>query len=617
MIKKEDMIYKRILFAMVMFFFIDSIFSQDCETVIQLYKDQKYGKVNNLFYGKENSSVIQSPCFNYYLSSLDKKNQTNTIYSIANSIAESKGLILPDSTLNIISTCYEGAGYGEMGKLTRWFLKQVKLNKQALARVYDFYKTKKYELVFFTEYSTFQMQAAKKYIMLYGINDEKACEMFDFLNYTYKQSMSGSFLHYETDSPEEYKKAVEQEYINPKSLSTFDLSTSLSFAIPHNPNWFTSEKNMLSSWTMNEKKLIQLDTAVLNNYYTYFNRNHYYFKAAIALNAKLLKCEKTKANYMRFYAALVKIPYEMFPTVNEQFDELLNAYELANKQKCNYHKDYLSLLAASRQYKRGMDYINVQQTTYKQCQNWDSFQQAFKLLNIFDRKQFVQNPPSVFMNAINEKIPFYKINAILKETLPRQNTEVSSNIFFTLYKTYPQLRDSLWWGMCDHLFPGSSFVETELNQFLTIYKERKRIEMVEAVQYDLWSDKSHKQILEAIKTKKISHTPGWQLLAEFGVYYYSESESRNTTETKKLALNLMQQAASYFKYDGELQKNIGHCLFLLGRSSEAQPYYKRAQKLGANMTDVGAYGGTATRTGPRGGKYQYKIKPGTVDSQDD
>ena len=34
------------------------------------------------------------------------------------------------------------------------------------------------------------------------------------------------------------------------------------------------------------------------------------------------------------------------------------------------------------------------------------------------------------------------------------------------------------------------------------------------------------------------------------------------------------------------------------------------------MTDVGAYGGTGTRTGPRGGKYQFKISPGTVDSQE-
>jgi hypothetical protein len=598
-------------------FSINSIFSQDCETVIQLYKDQKYGKVNNLFYGKENRSILKSPCFNYYFSSLDKKNQTNTIYSIAISIAESNAFVLPDSTLNTISTCYEGMGYGEMGRLTRWFLNQDNLTKQALARVYDFYKTKKYELVVFTEYSSFQLIAAKKYILFYGINDEKACEMFDFLNYTYKQSLTGSFFHYETDSPEEYKKAVEQEYINPKSLSTFDLSSKLSFAIPHNTNWFTSEKNMLSNWTMNEKKLYQLDTTVLNNYFKFFNSNHFYYKAAIALSAKLLKCEKSKVNYMRFYAALAKIPYEMFPIVNKQFDELLNAYELANKQECVYHKDYLNLLATSRQYKRGMDYIQVQQTTFKQCQNWDSLQQSFKLLNIFDRKQFVENPPSVFINAINENIPFYKINVILKETLPRQNSEVASNIFFTLYKTYPQHRDSLWWGMCDHLFPGSSFAETEINQFLTIYKERKRTKMVETVQYDLWSGKTHTQILDAIKTNKLSKNPGWQLIAEYGIYYYSESESRNTTETKKKALNLMQQAAAYFKYDGELQKHIGHCLFLLGRSSEAQPYYKKAKQLGANMTDVGAYGGTGTRTGPRGGKYQFKISPGTVGSQEE
>ena len=170
--------------------------------------------------------------------------------------------------------------------------------------------------------------------------------------------------------------------------------------------------------------------------------------------------------------------------------------------------------------------------------------------------------------------------------------------------------------MCDHLFPGSSFNEAQLNEFLIVYKERKRTEMVEAVQYDLWSGKTHTQILDAIKTNKISKTPGWQLIAEYGIYYYSESESRNTAETKKLALNLMQQAAAYFKYDGELQKHIGHCLFLLGRSSEAQPYYKKAQQLGANMTDVGAYGGTGTRTGPRGGKYQFKVSPGTVDSQE-
>jgi tetratricopeptide (TPR) repeat protein len=274
------------------------------------------------------------------------------------------------------------------------------------------------------------------------------------------------------------------------------------------------------------------------------------------------------------------------------------------------------MLASIRQYKRGLDYIEILKNNYNHCQNWDSLQQVFKLLNIFDKKKFVENPPSVFITAINEQIPFFKVNAILMETLPRQNNEVASNIFFTLYTTFPQHRDSIWWGMCDHLFPGSSFTEIQLNEFLKVYKERKRTEMVEAVQYDLWSDKSHTQILDALKNNKISKTPGWQLIAEYGVYYYSESESRNTTETKKLALNLMQQASSYFKYDGELQKHIGHCLFLLGRSSEAQAYYKKAKQLGANMTDVGAYGGTATRTGPRGGKYQYKIKPGTVDSQE-
>lgn len=613
------MLIRRLLFSMVLFS-INTIFSQDCETVVQLYKDQKYGKVNNLFYGKDNSSLLQSPCFNYYFSSLEKKNQTSTIFSIAQYLAGSNSskqkYNLPDSTINVISSCYEGLGFGDLGNVTRWFLEQNNLSKQSLARVFDFYKMKKYELTVFPEYSTFQANAAKKYIELYGIDDDKGFEMFDFLNYTYKQSMTGSFFHYETASLDEYEKGIENEYINPKSFSTFDLSVSFSFSMPINTNWFTSEKNMLSSWSIHEKKLTQMDTTTLNNYYLFFNSNHYYYKAAIALNAKLLKCNKTKANYLKFYEALGKIPYEMFPGVNSHFEELLKAFEVANIQECVYHQDYLNLLAKTRQYKRGLNYIDVQKSKYEQCQKWDSLQQAFKLYNIFERKKFLENPPSVFITAINEQIPFYKINGILKETLPRQNSEVASNIFFTLYKTFPQYRDSLWWGMCDHIFPGSPYNETQLNEFLTIYKERKRTDMVEAVQYDLWSGKTHTQILEAIKTNKISKTPGWQLIAEYGIYYYSESESRNTTETKKMALNLMQQAAAYFKYDGELQKHIGHCLFLLGKSSEAQPYYKRAQQLGANMTDVGAYGGTGTRTGPRGGKYQFKISPGTVESQE-
>ena len=138
--------------------------------------------------------------------------------------------------------------------------------------------------------------------------------------------------------------------------------------------------------------------------------------------------------------------------------------------------------------------------------------------------------------------------------------------------------------------------------------------MIESINYDLWNGKTHSEILSAIKTNKITKTAGWQLIAEYGIYYYSESETRNEEATKKTALDLMKQAAVYFTEDGELQKHIGHCLFLLGRSAEAQPYYKRAGALGANMTDVGAYGGTGIRTGPRGGKYMFKINPGTASS---
>ena len=305
----------------------------------------------------------------------------------------------------------------------------------------------------------------------------------------------------------------------------------------------------------------------------------------------------------------------MIPYTNRLFNHLLTNIYDTNKDNCFFQKRYIDFLNDTKQYTLGKTHVIKMSPKFKNCFNCDSLNLGFRILEIFNKKDFLKDPPSVFINAIDSNIPFFKINQILEQVMPYQDADISTNILFTLFNRYPQHRDSIWWGICDHLFPQSGLSDGTLINLKKIYIKIANTDGIQKIDYDLWYGKSSAQILDAIKNNKINKTSGWQLIADHAIYNYSESESRNSTQTKKSSLILMKQAAQFLKNDGELQKHIGHCLFLLGNSSEAQAYYKRAIILGANMTDVGALGGKGIKKGPGSGKSNFTILPGTINTK--
>lgn len=599
-------------------------FGQDYDYIKNLYKNQKFGKINTICSNYDKSVIINSPCINYYLLSLEKKNRHDIIIQLTEEIIKNtnpKKYQLPDSIINAVTTCYmPTSNYAsvntDLSQMTRWFLGQQSSSPLTYSRIYEYYKLRRYKFNDFAIFSSFLAESAQKYILLKGVNDEIALDMMDILNNIFKQSASGRFLPYETKTKEKYTSAIKNGYIFSKPFTSFDIYKYFNFSdFPEYSSWISYEGEIMAKWYDNLSKIEKLDTNALNYYYTYFTNNYHFYKASVALNAKLIKTGSTEKNYIQFYEALTKIPYEMIPYTNQVFKNLLATIYDKNKDNCHFQNRYINFLNDTKQYTFGKTHVQKLYSSLKNCLNRDSLILEFRILEIFNKKEFHKNPPIVFSNAIDSNIQFFRINQILKQVMPSQNKDISSNVLFTLYKNYPHYKDSIWWGMCDHLFPKSGFSETKLKEFKAFYIKTGYLYGIENVEYDLWNGKPYAEILEAIKNNKVSKTPGWQIIAEYGIYYYSESESRNSTETKKIALILMKQAAQYFRGDGDLQKHIGHCLFLLGNSAEAQAYYKRAISLGANMTDVGAYGGKGTKTGPRGGKSNFTILPGTIKSK--
>ncbi len=610
-------------------------FSQNCEKIKEYYNAKKYYAITYEFDQNTPISIVEtriinSPCVNYYILALEKTKKYGNLYKVADAIATKENIKLsyktsdnnqfPDSVIKAISSCYNTSaqvaiGGSDMSKISSWLLNKTDLDKITLSDIYNYYKKNRYELSIFGQYSYILAKAAKTYISKYGINDPHALEMFDMLNSIYKQSASGDFIPTEVNSQEEYDIAVKKELINKNNYSILYFNTNFNF---HNTEYYTNrlsyDKNIMTEWYRYSEKIDKIKTDKIDFYFKYFKNNHHYYKAAVLFDLKLNKTPIASDNYKNYYEVLSKIPSEMFPQANKTFQPTLDKLYELNSGNCEFQKDYMRFLSVTKQHEIGIDHIKKVGSKFGGCMNWDSLLLEFRISKIFNLVDISTDPLRVFCTSIDEKIPFSRINKNLKVIAPYINAKKLGTLFFTLNEKYPSFRDSIWWGFCDHLFPMSSFNEKELNQFLTIYKKLKMNNMVESINYDLWNGKTHSEILAAIKTNKITKTAGWQLIAEYGIYYYSESETRNEEATKKTALDLMKQAAVYFTDDGELQKHIGHCLFLLGRSAEAQPYYKRAGALGANMTDVGAYGGTGIRTGPRGGKYMFKINPGTASS---
>lgn len=617
------------------FVFSFNSFSQNCEKIKEYYTAKKYRAITYEFDRNTpisiiETSIINSPCVNYYILALEKTKNYNNLYKVADAIATKENIKLsnkksennqfPDSIINAISSCFKPSaqvaiGGADLSKISSWFLNKIDLDKNTLSVIYNFYKTNRYELSIFGQHSYLLTKAAKIYISKYGINDPQALEMFDMLNSIYKQSASGDFIPTEVNSQEEYDVAVKKELINKNNYSILYFNTNFNFHnIEYYANRLSYDKNIMTEWYRNSEKIDKIKTDKLDFYFKYFKNNHHYYKAAFLFDLKLNKTPIVGDNYKSYFDVLSRIPAEMFPQANKTFQPTLDKIYELNAANCSFHKDYLGFLSVTKQHEIGIDHIKKVGSKFNGCMNWDSLLLEFRISKIFNSVDLSNDPIKVFCTSIDEKIPFSRTNKNLKAIAPYIHAKTLGALFFTLYEQYPTFRDSIRWGFCNHLFPMSSFNEKELNQFLTIYKKLKMNNMIESVNYDLWNGKTHTEILAAIKSNKITKTAGWQLIAEYGIYYYSESETRNAEATKKTALNLMNQAAAYFPEDGELQKHIGHCLFLLGRSAEAQPYYKRAGALGANMTDVGAYGGTGIRTGPRGGKYIFKVNPGTASS---
>ena len=627
--------YKTTLLNLTFLFLISfNISAQDCNKVKELYELKKYPKVIFHFDSKINyminevsDDVINSPCFEYYLLSLEKKSKFDKLCAISKALAvksESKSFkrVLSDSALLAITSLYSSYNLSyyinsiDLSSVTSWILKQENLNKQSLINIFNYFKLNRYELTNFAQYSGFMTYSARLYIWKYGINDFISLEMFDILNSIYKQSPTGSFFPVEVKSQIELKKSIEKGEIAFDNFSRMKLKSGFNFAgVPMYSNYLSYENSYMQYWYRNVITIEKTNIEKLDMFFHYFTNNHYYYKAAIALNTKLNNSTLLKEDFKLFYNTLSKIPSDMFPEVNKVFLSTLNEYYELNKNSSSFQKFYLQYLLTTNQNSTGINQIEQLRSDFKNTINLDSFLMQFKIQKIFNQSELEMNPSIVFSMAIDQKLPFSLINQYLELTISNRNSKQSSSIFFCLYNKYPEYKDSIWWGFCDYLFPGSNFSETELNNFILIYKNLKKYDISSLAEYDLWNGKTHTEILNAIKANKISKSAGWQLIAEYGIYYYSESDTRNSTETKKSALKLMMSAANFLTKDGELQKHIGHCLFLLGRSSEAQAYYRRAQSLGANMTDVGVYGGTGTRTGPRGGKHNFKFNPGTVNSK--
>jgi hypothetical protein len=614
------------MFALI--FVVMNSFSQDCEQIEGYYFKKKYYAITYLFdkhipLSIVDNSILNSPCINYYILALEKTKNYNNLFKVSDAIAKSsnrKNVQFPDSVNSAIISSYKyanqaGINIYDLGNITRWILSKNELNKNILSELFHFYKKNRSDLNVYGSHSAFLTNAARIYIGNYGVNDQLSLEMFDMLNSVYKQSASGKFFPYEVTTKEEYDNAVKNGFIQAKEYSVLNLGSNFAFSdVPMYANRLQQDQKTMLEWFKIEEKIEKVKADKLDFYYQYFSKNHHYYKAALAYYYKFKKGPHVKEDYKAFYSVLSKIPSEMFPEANKIFQSTLDEFYESNKNSCAFQRDHISLLSDTKQFGKGIIHINQIKNEFGECLNWDSILLEFRISKIFNLVDVSQDPLKVFQTSIDEKIPFNRINDQLKFFVPNIKSKTLGELFFSLDKKYPEYQDSIWWGFCDHLFPMTSFNEKELNQFLLIYRKLKMREMVDLVYYALWYGKSHDEVLDAIKSKKISKNAGWQIIGEYGIYYYSESESRNSAETKKTSLNLMKQAAAYFPEDGELQKHIGHCLFLLGRSSEAQPYYKRAKALGANMTDVGALGGKGVRTGSRGGKYNFKISPGTVNS---
>jgi hypothetical protein len=617
-----------LMFALI--FVVMNSFSQDCEQVKSYYAKKKFQMItylfdNNIPLSLVDERILNSPCIDYYILALEKTKNYNNLFKVSDAIAKSsnrKNVQFPDSVNSAIISSYKyanqaGINIYDLGNITRWILSKNELNKNILSELFHFYKKNRSDLNIYGSHSAFLTNAARIYIWNYGVNDQLSLEMFDMLNSVYKQSASGKFFPYEVSTKEEYDNAVKNGFIQAKDYSVLNLGSNFDFSdVPQYANRLQQDQKTMLEWFKIEEKIEKVKAEKLDFYYQYFSKNHHYYKAALAYYYKFKKEPHVKEDYKAFYSVLSKIPSEMFPEANKIFQSTLDEFYESNKNSCAFQRDYISLLTDTKQFGKGIIHINQIKNEFGECLNWDSILLEFRISKIFNLVDVSQDPLKVFQTSINEKIPFNRINDQLKFFVPNIKSKTLGELFFSLDKKYPEYQDSIWWGFCDHLFPMTSFNEKELNQFLLIYKKLKMREMVDQVYYALWYGKSHDEVLDAIRSKKISKNAGWQIIGEYGIYYYSESESRNSAETKKTSLNLLKQAAAYFPEDGELQKHIGHCLFLLGRSSEAQPYYKRANALGANMTDVGALGGKGVRTGSRGGKYNFKISPGTVNSQE-
>ena len=624
------------LSVLTVFFIAADSFAQDCNEVKAKYEKEKYYAITYLFDKNVpvpliDDRILNSPCINYYILALGKTKSYNNLYKTSDAIANKEvlksskknaaGNTYPDSVISSITSLYKPAAQvtimgSDMGNISSWLLTSNSLNKEILSELYNFYKLNRYELSVFGTHSTFLTSAARTYIWNYGLSDPQSLEMFDMLNSIYKQSASGKFFPAEVKTKEEYDEAIKNELLFRTNYSTLNLGNKFNFVdVPLYANRLYSDKNVMLEWYKNAGKIEKMKVEKLDFYYRYFSNNHHYYQAAVAYTAKLSKGSPGNNDYASFFEVLSKMPSQMFPQANQTFQSTLDRYYEFNKNSCSFQRDYIGFLSNTEQFEKGITHINSIKSEFPTCMSWDSLLLEFRISKIFNSVDITNDPIKVFQTSIEEKIPFNRINKKLEFYTSLLKAKTLGQLFFSLYNKSSTYRDSIRWGFCDQLFPGSPFKETELNQFLAIYKNLKMTEMVDLVNYDLWYGKSHNEIMEAIKSKKISPRIGWQIIGEYGIYYYSESENRNSTETKNTALNMMKQAAVHFPQDGELQKHIGHCLFLLGRSAEAQPYYKRAQALGANMTDVGAYGGTGVRTGPRGGKHVFKISPGTVNSQ--
>ena len=616
------------IFMFATIFVAMNSFSQDCDQIEGYYLKKKYYAItylfdNNIPLSLVDESILNSSCINYYILALEKTKNYNNLFKVSDAIAKSsnrKNVQFPDSVNSAIISSYKyanqaGINIYDLGNITRWILSKNELNKNILSELFHFYKKNRSDLNIYGSHSAFLTNAARIYIWNYGVNDQLSLEMFDMLNSVYKQSASGKFFPYEVTTKEEYDNAVKNGFIQAKDYSVLNLGSNFDFSdVPMYANRLQQDQKTMLEWFEIEEKNKKVKVDKMDFFYHYFSKNHHYFKAAVAFDLKLRKEPLVKEDYKTYLSVLSKIPSEMFPEANKIFQSTLDNFYESNKKSCAFQSDYIAFLSDTKQYEKGIIHINQIKNEFSGCLNWDSILLEFRISKIFNLVDVSQEPLKVFQTSIEQKIPFNRINDQLKFFVPNIKSKTLGELFFSLDKKYPEYRDSIWWGFCDHLFPTTSFNENELNQFLFIYRKLKMREMVDLVYYSLWYGKSHHEVLDAIKSKKVSQNAGWQIIGEYGIYYYSESESRNSAETKKMSLNLMKQAAAYFPEDGELQKHIGHCLFLLGRSSEAQPYYKRAKALGANMTDVGALGGKGVRTGSRGGKYNFKISPGTVNS---